>query len=462
MILNVLYNILWEPVTKLTFPSILLVLGFALFFDFFWQFGLRVALIAVVNIKHRFPSPRSAIDIHRIKRLEKKISAYERIYDGLSEDSRKTTRVLKKLAFLRGKLRLAETRIPPEPEPHEPFVSILIPCHNSEDVLGKTLDSVLALEYENKEILVIDDGSTDKTKDVARAYGDRIKLIVRETCSGRKTGAIMFGLSFARGDTVVVIDDDTIVNPSSLGELLIPMATADVAAVGGNVRVIPGKPLLVRLQQIEYLVLMEIAKPFQTHFYHAVLIISGAYGAFKKELLHMVGAWDADIITEDLDLTWKLYRLKKRVLFSERAVCYTDVPDDLRSFFKQRIRWDIGLFQTLIKHRSFVFSRRFPALGFGLLPETIFFEVLSVLARPIYILVPLFVTKNLVGLVLVLIYFYLTLEFLVIITAGLLSEDKRLILKFVYAPIMLLYHQMLAVVRIVAFYRYLTRKEVTW
>lgn len=462
MILDIAYRIFWEPITRFTYPSILLVLGFALIFDFFWQYGLRVMLIIAVKIKNRLPSPLPAINSLRIARLKKKIARYESTYESLSEGSLRTKRTLKKLASLRGGLRLAEAEAPAEPKPYEPFVSIIIPCHNSEDVLGKTLDSVLALEYENREILVVDDGSTDKTKEVALAYGDRIKLVVRETCSGRKTGAIMFGLSFARGDTVVVIDDDTLVNPTSLGELLVPLAIEEVAAVGGNVRVIPAKSLLVKIQQIEYLILMEIAKPFQTHFYNAVLIISGAYGAFKKDLLNMVGAWDADIITEDLDLTWKLYRLKKRVLFSERAVCYTDVPDNLRSFFKQRIRWDVGLFQTLIKHRSFIFSRRFPALGFGLLPETIFFEIFSVVARPIYILFPLFIGKNLSGLVLLLIYFYLALEFLVIITAGLLSDDKKLVFKFVYAPLMLIYHQMLAVVRIVALYRYLTRKEVLW
>jgi cellulose synthase/poly-beta-1,6-N-acetylglucosamine synthase-like glycosyltransferase len=440
----------------------MLILGFALVFDFFWQYAVRVLVINWTKLFKVLRSSRLFLSRRRIDRLRQKIKHLEEKYDRASEGSRKQISVLRKLAKTRGDLRTFEETLTSGPAPHEPFVSIIIPCHNSEDVLGPTLDGVLALDYQNKEVLVVDDGSTDATKEVALRYGDNIKLISRETCSGKKTGAIMFGLTFARGDTVVVIDDDTIVAKPSLRELLSPLTRDDVAAVGGNVRVNPGKNVLVKIQQIEYLVMMEMAKPFQTDLYQAVLIISGAYGAFKKDLLNKVGAWDADIITEDLDLTWKLYRLKKRVLFSEKAVCYTDAPATFKTFVKQRIRWDVGLFQTLFKHRTFIFSRRFPALGFGLLPETIFFEIISVVARPIYLLIPFLLTKNITGLWLLLTYFYLTLEFLVIATAGLMSDDKKLCLKAVYAPVMLVYHQLLAIIRIIALYRYLTRKEIVW
>jgi cellulose synthase/poly-beta-1,6-N-acetylglucosamine synthase-like glycosyltransferase len=459
---QILCSIFVEPVAVLSLKEILLILAFAITFDFFWQFAFRVVVILIARAHKNIANKISTRKINKIVSLSSRINKLENKLSVAEEKDSSTTGILKKLANARKKLRELQ-KVTDKEIIQQPFVSIIIPCHNSEEVIEDTLKQVVNLNYENKEIIVVDDGSTDKTFEVASKFKDSINLIRREFCSGRKTGATNFGLSFAKGDIIVVIDDDTIVERNSLKPLVEPLFGQDVAAVGGNVEVFSEKNnLLTKFQSIEYLIIMQLVKPFQAYFYRAVLIISGSYGAFHKKYLERIGAWDVDIITEDLDLTWKLYRLKKRVLHSEKAVCFTEVPTSLKALAKQRNRWDFGLFETISKHRGFLFSRRFPALGFALLPETIFFEIIAIAARPLYILVLILTGRNLYGTVLLVFYFYLALEFLIIFITGLLSSDKRFCLKAVYAPLMLFYHQFLALVRIRALYRFAAKKGIEW
>lgn len=460
MIVSFLNSYFIQPLASLMVKELLLILGFALIFDFFWQYLVKVLVVLGWQTK-------AALADLIIKRYQKKLVKLETKIKQLEAQlkvsyGRNWQRLVKKLARLRKKHFGYKNFLWQATKPFEPFVSIIVPCHNAEAVLENTLKQLLKIDYENKEIIVVDDGSTDKTAAIAAQFQPQINLVQRKVCSGRKTGAINFGLAFCRGDIVVVVDDDTLIAPSSLRYLVQPLKEAGVAAVGGNVKVYPTNGLITKVQEVEYLTIMQISKPFQTYFYGTVLIISGAFGAFYKKYLAQIGQWDVDIVTEDLDVTWKLYRLRKKVAYSPQAVCWTEIPTTIRQLVKQRSRWDYGLFETVAKHKKMLFSRRFPAIGFGLLPETVFFELFSIFVRPLYIALLIATGRNLYTVILTIFYFYLALEVLTIFTAGLLSGQKSSCFKFVYAPLMLLYHQFLAVLRFRALWRFITKKGVEW
>lgn len=453
-------NYFIKPLLALSLKELLFILAFALIFDFFWQYLFRVSVVIFFRCQQSWQTMCFKRQKAMLKKVRKQIAQLEKAVYFAS--GRQQQKLLRKLAFLRKKEFSLERTVAKAAKPFLPFVSIIIPCHNSEAVLEKTLKAVLSLNYKNKEIIVVDDGSTDKTAAIAGSFQPYITLVKRKVCSGRKTGAINFGLSFCQGDIVVVIDDDTLVEQDALKHLVAPLAEPEVAAVGGNIKVYPENTLLTKVQAIEYLIIMEIAKPYQNNLFGTVLIISGAFGAFLKKHLALIGQWDVDIITEDLDLTWKLYRLRKRVLYNQKAVCYTEIPTNIKQLIKQRSRWDYGLFETFFKHKRMLFTRRFPALGFGLFPETVLFELFFIFARPLYIVFLVLSTRNLLVIFLAIVYFYLALEALTIFTAGLLSKKKRNCLKLYYAPLMLIYHQFLAVLRFRALYRFLTKKGVEW
>lgn len=456
---NTLNKYLVKPVVALSWLELLLIVAFGLIFDFFWQYLVRLLVTLNSHLQEIFSSLNIQIKKRKLTKAKKAVKQLEQ---KVQEQKQPSRRHLRQLLKLRKKVFYLENFLEQVEKPFYPFVSIIIPCHNSEATLEKTLNHVLQLNYPKKEIIVVDDGSTDNTAAIAKKYAPPVNLVQRKVCSGRKTGAINFGLAFCRGDIVVVIDDDTFVAKEALNFLIKPLKQEKIAAVGANIQVYPTNTLLTKLQEIEYLTIMELSKPYQDFFYGTVLIISGAFGAFYKKYLAQIGEWDVDIITEDLDVTWKLYRLRKKIRYSQKAVCATEIPTKITQLIKQRSRWDYGLFETLAKHKQLLFSFKFPTIGFGLFLETLFFEVLSVFARPLYLVGLVLGGQNLYTAFLVIFYFYLALEGLTIFTAGLLSNKKRNCLKVIYAPLMLIYHQFLVVLRFRALYRFLTKKGVEW
>jgi len=344
-----------------------------------------------------------------------------------------------------------------------PFVSVIVPCHNSESVIEDTLKSLTALQYEQKEIVIVDDASTDRTYELARKYPDRVTLVKRETSTGRKTGAINFGLTFAKGKAIIVVDDDTTPVPRALGEMVVALSDADVAAVAGNVKVkARNYTVLARLQSAEYLVNMELGRPFQNAFMRGLFVISGCFGLFRREILEKIGQYDIDIITEDLDVTWKIYKLQKKVVYRKDAVCYTHVPTSLKAIYRQRLRWDKGLFEVLSKHRNAFLNRRFGRIGLLLLPDTVITEVALLLMRPAWLVSLFLMQYPILPALLLTIYLYVSLEFMSALTAGLLSENKSNVLKALYAPLMFVYRQFLGVVRIAALVKQLSGRKMRW
>ncbi|MDQ5870246.1 MAG: glycosyltransferase family 2 protein, partial [Thermoproteota archaeon] len=203
-------------------------------------------------------------------------------------------------------------------------ITILIPAHNEGASIKNTIESLLENTYPNKEIIVIDDHSTDDTFGQAYPYYKRgqIKLIKRTEGKGSKSGAINFGIVFATGEVLLVMDGDTLLERGALKDVARAMTVSDVVAVAGNVRILSGDNgvtnILTKCQSYEYLIAFELGRRIRLMM-GVLVIIPGAFGAFRKSIATKVGLYDKDTITEDFDLGIKIFKTSGRVQFLPNA-----------------------------------------------------------------------------------------------------------------------------------------------
>jgi poly-beta-1,6-N-acetyl-D-glucosamine synthase len=245
-------------------------------------------------------------------------------------------------------------------EGYKPLVSILVPAYNEQDVISRTLESLISLKYENKEIIVIDDGSADLTS-VAASWYKKFGVKVLKKPNGGKSSALNYGLLFARGEIVITIDSDSMVARDGINEIVHIMSDPNVVAVAGNIRVLNSKSLITRIQELEYIMAINMIRRAFALF-GSVMVVPGAFGVFRKKDIVSVGGYDNDTLTEDFDLTIKLLKTRGSVESSSSAMAYTEVPSTWNVLYKQRLRWSTGTFQTVYKHRDAFWNRRYHLL----------------------------------------------------------------------------------------------------
>lgn len=264
----------------------------------------------------------------------------------------------------------------------KPLVTILVPAYNEQRTIERTLVSIIEADYPNKEIIVIDDGSTDSTYSIVAKYAKKMSsssssssssLARRMTTSttsffsvirkenGGKSSAINYGLRFARGEFVIVVDADCIVARDAIKELIKYFQFPYVVAVGGNIKVVNRMNILTWCQALEYLSGINLVKRAYDIF-GVVMIVPGALGGFQKSVLVGSGKYDKDTLTEDFDVTLKVLKTGKAVQASSYAISFTEAPTTLKSFYRQRLRWYRGNVQTLIKHRDVITNSRYRML----------------------------------------------------------------------------------------------------
>lgn len=277
------------------------------------------------------------------------------------------------------------------PEPtNYPSISIIIPAYNEEKVISHTIESLLDEKYPRKEIIFVDDGSIDKTLDIAKRYRDKIKILHKE--NGGKASALNYAMTYASGEIIVVIDADTIVGRNSLKSLIKGFqAGNNVAAVAGNIRVRNKINLLTQCQSLEYISGIQIMRRAFDYF-GATVMVPGALGAFKKSVLEESGKYDKSTLVEDFDTTIKVLKLGFIVQGSSKSTSYTEVPTTLSDFFKQRKRWYRGNLQVVLRHSNALTMTRF-----GFLQRLAFpFMIISMLIIPV---VGLIVVANAIFLI---------------------------------------------------------------
>ena len=316
-----------------------------------------------------------------------------------------------------------------------PTISILAPAYNEEATIETSLRALLALHYPSLEVIVISDGSKDRTVQVLiekfdlvpvkTIYERNIKtkpvramyrsstypaLVVVDKENGGKADALNVGLSFARGELVCAMDADTLIEADGLQRMVRPFLYAtDVVATGGTIRVVNGSQVkhgrvektsvptnfLAGIQVVEYLRAFLFGRLGWNRL-GGNIIISGAFGLFQREAVLTAGGYLHDTVGEDMELVVRLKRLSYerggagKIAFVPDPVAWTEVPETTKVLGRQRDRWHRGLADVLWRHRRMLFNPRYGVTGMFVYPYYAFVELLAPVIEAVGLLALLF------------------------------------------------------------------------
>ena len=255
-----------------------------------------------------------------------------------------------------GYLQHIESQFSHKGDDFQPPVTVLVPAYNEGAVIQSAIRSLLDLDYPSYEILVIDDGSSDdtyaKAAELEGRYGGVTVRVISKANAG-KANALNTGIALARTSFVLCMDGDSRLDRGTLRSAMRHFSDARVGAVAGNVKVVNRRNLWTRLQALEYIEGLNMARRAQG-FLHVVNIIPGPIGIFRRDLLTAVGGYDTDTYAEDADLTLKILTTGWHIVYEDRAIAYTEAPEKLLDLIKQRYRWTRGILQALRKRASWL------------------------------------------------------------------------------------------------------------
>ena len=238
-----------------------------------------------------------------------------------------------------------------------PKISVIIPAYNEEKVITHTINGLLETKYPNKEIIFVDDGSTDKTLEIANQFKGKITVLHKE--NGGKATALNYGIECSNGEIIVIVDADTIIGRNALKDIIKGFEVHDkVAAVAGNIKVRNRTNWITKCQALEYITGIQIVRRAFDVF-GSITIVPGALGAFKKSMLQECGSYGKDTIVEDYDQTIKLLKAGLTTSGSTKATAYTEAPNTLKDFVQQRKRWFRGNIQVFKRHSDALTNPRF-------------------------------------------------------------------------------------------------------
>jgi len=264
-----------------------------------------------------------------------------------------------------------------------PRVAVLIPAFNEEKVIVRTVRSVLNSDYHNLSIIVIDDGSSDHTFELARqAYAAEIaagRVQVLSKPNEGKAAALNYALDRMTEEFYVGIDADTVIASDAISKLIPHFEDPRVGAVAGNAKVGNRVNLWTRWQALEYITSQNFERR-ALDLFNVVTVVPGAIGAWRTGPVKTAGGYPLNTVAEDADLTMNLLEQKLKVVYEDRALAFTEAPVDARGLMRQRFRWSFGILQAVWKHRA-AFVRN-KAMGFFALPNILIFQMLLPLVSP--------------------------------------------------------------------------------
>ncbi|KUN26540.1 bi-functional transferase/deacetylase [Streptomyces antibioticus] len=264
-------------------------------------------------------------------------------------------------------------------------VSVIVPAYNEKECIANTLKS-LARSTHPIEIIVVDDGSTDGTSEIARDAAYELGMtnvrVVRQENAG-KPAALNNGVRKASHDIVVMMDGDTVFEPDAVHQLVQPFADPEVGAVAGNAKVGNRDTVIGAWQHIEYVMGFNLDRRMYD-LLRCMPTIPGAIGAFRRDAVLQAGGMSEDTLAEDTDITIAMHRAGWRVVYQEHAKAWTEAPGSLKQLWSQRYRWSYGTMQALWKHRKSLTDRgpsgRFGRVG---MPLVVIFQIVTPVFAPL-------------------------------------------------------------------------------
>lgn len=308
--------------------------------------------------------------------------------------------------------------------------SILIPAYNEEDVILNCIRSLLKINYPNYNVFIINDGSKDDTFSILNQYlklyrirynaSDKLdfepisavycsrlhsNIFVIDKKNGGKADALNAGIACSRAEYVITLDADCMLKYDAISIMNDVFEDEKIIAAGGTVHIIQGvqylrgKPRLtcrlkniINFQVLQYLTAFYLHKCTQS-FYEALIVISGAYGAFKRSILLQIDGYRKSV-GEDMDITLKLHKYikastkKLRMLYVPQSVCYTECPENMRNLTKQRIRWQKAFIDCVALYGRRMFRKFKSAVSFFFVFDAFLLGTITAL---MIILIPVFI-----------------------------------------------------------------------
>jgi len=266
---------------------------------------------------------------------------------------------------------------------YQPRVAVLIPAYNEEKVIARTIRSVMMSNYKNLRIVVIDDGSTDKTYETAlTAYPDEIasgRLTVLTKPNGGKADALNFALAHIDEEIYVGIDADGVIAHDAVANLVPHFANPKIGAVAGNAKVGNRVNLWTRWQALEYITSQNFERR-ALDLFDVVMVVPGAIGAWRTAAVRAGGGYHTNTVAEDADLTMNVLEQGYSVIYEDTSLAFTEAPINADGLKRQRFRWSFGILQAIWKHRGAISKHR--AMGLFALPNILIFQIMLPLVSP--------------------------------------------------------------------------------
>jgi peptidoglycan-N-acetylglucosamine deacetylase len=325
----------------------------------------------------------------------------------------------------------------------KPKVSLIVPAFNEQVNAVKNIQNLLTSDYPDFDIIFVDDGSTDNTyNNVKEAFAGNDKVMVLTKPNGGKSTALNYGIANSKADIVICIDADTQLVDNAITKLVEHFTGDEIAAVAGNVKVGNAHNLLTKWQSLEYITSQNFDRR-AFDLLNCITVIPGAIGAFRKDIISEVGGFTTDTLAEDCDLTIKILRAGYTVRYAETALAYTEAPEAIKMFLRQRFRWSFGIMQNLWKNRDALFNIKYKSLGFIALPNILFFQFLLPIFSPFAEL--MMILGFLEGYFQQILIYYILFLFVDLVAAGIAIsfEKERLTGLWVLLPQRFFYRQLM-------------------
>lgn len=355
--------------------------------------------------------------------------------------------------------------------PLTPSISLIVPSYNEEVSVRDSVGCMLRLDYPNYEVIVVNDGSKDRTleflidefklfksarsvagpiatKPIRRVYEstEPVRLLVIDKTNGGKADSINAGINAARCDLVMVVDSDSLIERDGLFEMVKPFLEDPerTVAVGGTVRAVndcevrngmvrrirTSKSMLANFQSVEYLRAF-FGGRVGFSLFNCMLIISGAFGLFRRDRAIEVGGFDHSSIGEDMELVVRMHHFFRdnkqpyRIAYVAAPVCWTEVPQDWKILHRQRKRWQRGTVDSLWRHREMVLNPRYGIVGMFAFPYFLMFEMFGPMVESLgYGLTVLGLTFHIISTGVAILFFTVSIAFGILLSTSAVLLDE--------------------------------------
>ncbi len=257
-------------------------------------------------------------------------------------------------------------------------VTILVPCFNEESTIVGTMESIFQLDYpkDKLQIIVINDGSTDKTAELLEPYNEYHNIQVIHKENGGKHTALNLGLEYCTTSIVGCLDADSFVVPDAMRQIMHKFEDPTVMAVTPSTVIWKAKTLIQKMQRAEYHYGNLIR--YAMSLIHAIHIAPGPFSFFRVEVFEKIGKYKHAHNTEDMEIAMRMQKNGLKIVHAARAVVYTSSPNTIKKLYKQRVRWVSGFLGNLIDYRKMLFNKKHGDLGLIVLPMALLSILLTI------------------------------------------------------------------------------------